>query len=1030
MIRLFIENQEIELNETVQVAITKQFEDLSNPTTIINDWSKTVSIPFSQKNNEIFGHIYNPDKVIVEGGTVGIYFNPLLKLNFRLEWNSAVVMTGYAKMNEVKQTSGKGTYEITLFGELGKVFQEMKKITFDTSTTDTDYLINGADYVDEYITKDLVAQSWSSNGQWYSTLQKKGDSHYSITDIIGFAPNNSFSDGFDYKTYEASVQESKLFTDTLGTGFTAYTGVEPETAIPNGLLPREIGEYRSYLQLPFIYWNKLFQIFQEKAESVTGYRFNLDDSWFNNSNPYWYNLVYMLKPFDTKSEETVINYYKIAPRTSPGWGGQISAYTQPSVTPIVFVDKNEVVPIVDSNNIIQLSDDYAVMFNSTYTIELDISNYTNLRINPANGLQYSIRVLDENSNVLKELKWLMVDTQYAGSTSGYEEVIRFERQGAGAFRYYPKLNLMLNKGEFGDKVKLDFRAVWLNQNAPFLDNNNQPFMPTPSSYMGYINLHLYNAPTNNPISCNIISNRKRSYSHFTLNDLWNKDYNLFDAIIKYCKMYRIAISVDELNKTVDFMPYTKWFENYTVEDWTNKVDKSRDFVITPITFDNKYVLFNYKDSETKSGKEYKEKYGVNYGEYRLITDYNFNNEITNLFEDVTPSITNTDNVLSWNNLYTNHKIIYSFPAEIFVYNKDDDGKQVDIFGAYFFHNGVAEFSTEEALYMRNVYLSDDTQFQNANNKYFYVQRSSVMEQVSTYPKLDIVRNDNLCIFNVPKENYTYLNNYADKYSIYTNLWENYLNERYNIQNKKITCYVMLKPHEYCQFLWNKLIKICNQLCIVNKIYDYDITNNEPTKVDLITIQDIGGYNETDYTYDYIIASQHELTIPYDYYRKITVKSSGNWEIRSGDWTDVLAVFPTTGTSGETTVFIGSTDEEYGGTLYFDLLSDDETEVIGTDDVICRVGGTSTISVSSWYNEIVLGGRTTVTVSDSSTDGWRLIASYKQASNVVFLPQSGGTGDTTINLRQLPLHATTGVNDYYLENGNGDIVSFRLNVVNS
>ena len=119
-------------------------------------------------------------------------------------------------------------------------------------------------------------------------------------------------------------------------------------------------------------------------------------------------------------------------------------------------------------------------------------------------------------------------------------------------------------------------------------------------------------------------------------------------------------------------------------------------------------------------------------------------------------------------------------------------------------------------------------------------------RVSNYPHLDIVSDDNLCVFNIPKENYTYLNNYVGKNSIYSNFWENYLNERYNIQNKIITCYVMLTPTEYNQFKWNKFVKIGNQLCIVNKIYDYDMTSNQPTKVDLITIQDINGYTTTNY----------------------------------------------------------------------------------------------------------------------------------------------------------------------------------------
>jgi hypothetical protein len=120
--QLFIENYEIELNEGVQFLLNKQFEELSNPTIIINDWSKTVSIPFTEKNNKIFGYIYNPNRVIVSDGTetgytrMGIYFDPTKKLDFRLVYDSFILMTGYAKMNEIKYINSKGTYAITLFG--------------------------------------------------------------------------------------------------------------------------------------------------------------------------------------------------------------------------------------------------------------------------------------------------------------------------------------------------------------------------------------------------------------------------------------------------------------------------------------------------------------------------------------------------------------------------------------------------------------------------------------------------------------------------------------------------------------------------------------------------------------------------------------------------------------------------------------------------------------------------------------------------------------------------------------------------
>ena len=1012
MVRLFIENNELEITNDIQVAITKQFEELNNPTVIINDWSKSVSIPFSQKNNEIFGHIYNPDKVIVDGGSVGVYFNPLKKLDFRLEWNSTVIMVGYAKMNEVKQVNGRGTYELTLFGEIGKVFSEMKKITFDTSTTDTNYLIDGSEYVDEYINKELVYDSWFTE-QTTTLLKKKSESGYHVSDILGWAPNNAFSDGFDYQTYQPNAYTSATFKDALGDTFREDTGIEPDTIIPNGMLPREIGEYRSYLQLPFIYWNKLFQIFKEKAEELTGYEVELSKNWFNNSNPYWCNLVYMLKPFDIKKGDTKDNSYQTYGlvdmwRTDlGGYGSQRSFNTNMKT---VYYE-NE--PIFVSNNRFNLKEnaDYT-SFKMDYKLTLETSSTKRTTLKSDNALLVNFVFTGENGNT-NVRKYLFTDDitrTYAG-TDDYQ-YIQLDVVDSTLVAYINDFHT-LKRSELGSYANLSIQYKWYA--------NSYPYSSSVSVSEIHINIE------NLGINTVIMHNSFHSNGRFILNDLWNKDYNLFDEILKYCKIYRISISIDDLNKKIVFQPYKQYFENYSIIDWTDKIDKSKDFVIKPVTFENKYVLFNYKDSKTKEGETYKEKYGVNYGEYRLVTEYNFNDSTTELFNKVTPSITNTDNVLSWENIWTNHKVIYSFPAEIYVYNKDKDKKQVDIFGAYYFHNGLAEFSTESTLNLRPVRISDDTEFQQANNTYFYTQMGGTMKAVETYPKLDIVCKKYLCIYNVPKQNYTYLNNYSGKQGIYQNIWQKYIDERYSIQNKIITCYVLLSPIDYSNFDWKKLIKVGNQLCIVNKIYDYDVTSNSPVKVDLITVQDVNGYTSNDYNYDYIIASENQLTIPYDYYRKITINASGNWEIHSDDWTDYLTAFPTTGTSGETEVFIGSIDEEGGYTLTFDLLDSAGTNVIASERVECNVGGTSTISVSSWYNEMPLLGSTTVTVTDSSAEGWKLIKSDTSASRVILLPNEGGTGTTTININQAP-RGTTGVNDYYLQNGNGDIVSFRVHVV--
>lgn len=866
MTRLIIENTEVELDESVQFAITKQFEDLSNPTTIINSWSKTVSIPFTQRNNNLFGHIYNTDRLIAEGGTsiTGIYFNPYKKLDFRLQWGDSVLMVGYAKMNEVKQNNGKGTYEITLFGELGKIFQELKKITFDKTAEDANYIICGSTWVEENIDRNLVSSSWNSSGQTHESLENKytyyinpttGDRRkvpnpqYRVTDIIGFAPNNSYSNDFDYKSIQASNKTIRSFTDMLGTGFTQDTGVDADIVIKDGLTPRGWGEYRSYLQLPFIYWNKLFKIFESKAEIVTGYQFELDNTWFNTSNPYWYNLVYMLKTFNTKKSEGATNYYPFYyEEGNIRWAARTINWSGNKITNIGSYETTETVPLINGYRVVPArfttSDNYSLLCNLFLNLQLNVqTNGSPIKLANNNGLAITVNLINGSNTVIKNYKILYCNSNFSYVASNYDEVIKYDDAATtttsssyDSFIISSNLHFNIMKNDFADSVGFQLNAHWINSNVPFVSNGGS-YNPQNYATILYPNM-------NQSLSVQI-DNRIKSNAKFTLNDLWDNEYNLFDEIIKYCKMYRISISIDEINKKIRFKSFNKYFESYTVEDWTNKVDKSKDFKIVPISFEDKYVLFNCKDSETQLSKEYKEKYSVNYGDYRLITEYNFNNNTKNLFEKVNQSITNTDNVLSWINLFA-HRIVYSLPSEISVYNKNKDNKQVDIFGSMFFHNGLANFNTESALNLTSANISDDSEYQRNNNLYCFTSIQTDRTYITTFPLLDIVNGDNMCVFSSPMENYTYLNNYSGKNGIYKNLWEKYINERYNIQNKKITCYVNLSPSDYIQFDWNHFVKIGNQLCIVNKIYDYDVSSKQPTKVDLITVQDISGYTTNNY----------------------------------------------------------------------------------------------------------------------------------------------------------------------------------------
>lgn len=889
MVKLYIENQFIELDNEVQFAITKTFEDITNPTSIINDWSKTVSIPFTDNNNEVFGHIYNPDRLTLytsdESLTTGLYFDPLKKLDFRLEWDSMLLMQGYAKMTSVTKSNGKGRYNVTLNGELGKVFQEMKKITFDeTAYTGEDkdkYWIDGSIYVKENLNKELIKTCFETEPVSLE-LYNKNHYKYKVTDIIGFTANNSKIPDFfkydscEYESYKskqfATILDEKEWTSSTGEVFKEFllqTGVEPSTIVENGLLPRQVGEFRSYLQLPFIYFNKLFQIFTKKVEDLTDYKCTLDGDWFNGGNPYWNNLVYMLAPFydeGSESEEVYSNFVNDDILTNA-----FGVYDYGDAK--ILANSRNNWELVDGSNILNSSKQMFINHGSEYEFEVNLNNmqiatlnggYVKCKINPKQTFFLDLVFKPNDSTGIQETipLFAIMDDSANFSYDGYETIKigdltdNYTQNDKNYFSSTFNLAKVVRTHKFIKNTENGYFNVWIsvrhlpvNQSYTMyrFERENEYGTISTSNQETLIKLNT-NENTNILNLKYKVKNIQSSYT-FNLNTLWNKKYNLFSEILKYCKMYKILIKIDDSNKTINFVQFNKYFQNFTIEDWSNKLDLSKDYIIKPITFENKYVLFNYDDFDSDLYKEYKELFGFGYGEYKLTTEYNFNSEEKKLFEGIKPSIIYTPNILSWQTL-DDCKIEYYVPYEKYIYNSDAEGKNTDVFGSMFFYNGLQNFDAE----LGDVYISDDTEFQKVVSEFMYITFSSSDKvKVSKFPNLDIVGKNNLSTFGTPLLNYTLdSTSYDNKTNLFTNFWQKYLDERYNTNNKIVTCYLDITPIDYYNFDFNKFIKIDNQLYFVNKIYDYDITSNSTTKVDLITVQDLNGYTTNNFVYPYFI----------------------------------------------------------------------------------------------------------------------------------------------------------------------------------
>lgn len=866
MLRLFIENAELELGEDFSCPITRSFEDIENPTNIKNDFSKTITIPHTQSNDRLFGHIYNPDRLTVANqkneALKGIYFDPYKKIDFRLEWNDSVVMTGYLKVLSV---TDKG-YECTLNGELGKIFQEMQKITMDASiyTTPTDinkYYLNTQDYYYEYMNKDLVWDSWTSTGGNLYPLVKRSDSRYKASAIVGWSPLNyrTDSDVMDQKTFQLSGQpEAVKFSDVLkqptNPSFAEQTLCSPETAVENGMMPREIGEFRSYLQQPFIYFSKLFRIYLEKVESTTGYTFNLDESWFNNGNNYWTDVVMTLKNFDKNDESYKSNYYNV---NWEAWRYADGSLGGPWLTPTVVEHREGTTESVWKSQAKLWDIHYYPNVGITYETTLKFYNYITsggyransgaeikkdnafilmVAVTPTAGMESTnavFAVIDADCTIKDDILKRFPSATFVNTTNTINDdpYILFDANIKG---YLYGTSDMVG-------IKLETNGFWWKQDeAPIHIVNAQVIS------------NLYNIEVRQKdkstfgFSC--YDKYRRTGAKMTINSLWNNSYNIFDIVLNYTKMFRLGWFVDEAGKTVTIKPFNEYFKSYKIKDYTNKIDRSSEYIVKPVTFENKYVVFNYKDNDTDINNTYKTATKFQFGEANIVTQYVFNDSSTKLFSDIPCPIENTDNILSWTNLYDNLKIEYSFPKEKFVYSKDKDNKLVDNFGTLYFDNGITQFDKDPFLALRQPKISDDTILQRGSGKFYYTQDSYdkfYIRDVDSFHQLSISDDNNLITFNTPSFTYTY-EDYEGKPGLYYLFWKNYIEERYNTQNKIVQCYLTLTPSDFVNFQFNNFIVIDNQLYMVNKIYDYAISSDKPTKVDLITIQNISGYTENNF----------------------------------------------------------------------------------------------------------------------------------------------------------------------------------------
>ena len=903
-IELYLDGNLVEINKDIDFVLNKQFTELTDLTSIIVDYSKTIKVPMTPKNNELFNYVYKLEHQVLVKEDI-INYDPSQKIPMTMVFNGSIVMEGYALLNSVNLKDK--VYEINLYGQLGKIFSDMKEKTIKEYKDPGNGMFTPVKMNTKAVKDSILRDDWDTDftsNDW--------------TQFWGIAPQLiGQADDFDTKTYEVKGNsEYQEFVKTINTTRSGNPeGWCADAYVKEGLDLNQYLEMRTYMGRPYVYVNKLIQLVQNEINNsdYDGYTMVLDPDWFNVSNPYWYDQVYfpgtesMIDSGESISgnvywnvDEITMNFpMSYLPNTM---SVDLSGYTYDSTGMVVTINPDNPTPVTPA---LTLNADGVIVRdrvnNITYRDDFNEKGrwgFYNLPVEYIVDLRY-IGIYDNDDNLIYKL-YLTDDTIYSVNER-YGFWIRLcvqkvwdilkridvknivpnsvamsngsSNSGTGYYeltQVYNFGNVVLNTNSFKFKMMCDrinlfsakIEAEGVNYSTykclcPFKNEKyKKELNKAASTYEGYFR----------PVQgVELSSNNFRSGSWWTIKDVLGNDFNPFTWLIDFVKKNRLFFDIDYQTKTITLKG--NYFSNPTYKQVI--VDYSKGVTIEPVVDKYNKVTYGYREDESKKGIKYYKNNSVQYGDMMIRTQIDINNEVLSLTPDEEEGVfipvnqsallysnLNSQNNLSLQNGLNTNKVVTTLDSE--------DSIQYFPFYAFRVNNISLTYNNNPFNFW---WLSDDTPSQKNTGTYTYLDHThngwdtevedtvggetvyyllpmSEIPQFDNYVEQEIVEegviNNYLwwSTFGVPMEVYNgYLPNNVESTSVYKR-WKNYLNEIFNSNNKKVTCYVRISYPEFINFKFNQFFVIDNCVFLVNKIIDFNPNTPEPCKVELIQISDV------------------------------------------------------------------------------------------------------------------------------------------------------------------------------------------------
>lgn len=841
----------LDIPKDIQINITYSFSSLTNPTTIADNYSKTITIPGTANNNKILGYCYKFDREIVSrSDIIGFNYNPSKRISYDLVINDVLYQKGWMKLNKIKQQKSEIAYDITLYGELSNCLYKLSNTDVYDPENKLLHSLSFPNNLSHKINKD--------------TLKSFIDNNNPLSGYFTYIrANNGLYDEFESSKFLTRDSSGYVVTDILdGLDF-------------DELQKREV---RSYYQRPAL---SVYGILDRIKADEKEFTINYDNSFFNDSNPYYSKSVMSLPLLTTYSNEITIDgsisEMAVTPSTlttmniSSGYTGLISS--NKINNSIVDGGKTLSLEFEISFDVTAPNEPtdrryaYYAFFDNQYHPYVEVYYKTGGTLYSLSPFKNICQTLNPNESGVYTAGYAMFFP--ARTNKGYSRfklATQYTKFYNDRTRIPVKFSIDLMKsglenttGEiifainFPSKIAVKASSVPHYTDATF---SNVKIYPITQAEPGATDLNEYYPAsagfTGKPLSLDVFQTLRSNYE-VNKDLLIDKETSQADFLIDYCKLFGLIMDTDK-DGNLNILTKNSYFSDYEILDWSDKLDYNQPIETNPLSFDTKYLTFNYKNAGSKYEDLYSNKYGVDYGQLKVNTGYEFNNDSKTMYESIfenTVMSKEIDRLLIDGATIVNRNSNLIIPAYFSTGESNREG--INTRFNLLFDNGTKALTGNDQYW-----ITDDSSKMLDENigggDYCWLNCSDasisslgITIPMNYYRQHTTLYNEGntICSFDVfrPRENYAGFNavSYPESATIYNGFWQNYINEIYDVNSKEISAYFKLSYNDMNNFSFKNFVMINGVLFHPIKIENYNPLSNNTTKVTLIKVNDILNY---------------------------------------------------------------------------------------------------------------------------------------------------------------------------------------------